>query len=158
MIISRIRRFYFQSLIPIVDYSGGMAECSCSQSGSGDCDIAALQQCFERLYSSPVPPISSSSTQQSAQNYRRSPLPYSLFPLQVTGTCSFLVIISTSRSISCMYQGSEEMVGNSGGGNVGRIRWEHDETLVDALGLQARYRVATPRREVAVKSTPAGSQ
>lgn len=60
-----------------------MAECSCPQSGSGDCDIAALQQCFERLYSSPIPAISSSSAQQSVHNYQRSPLPYSLFPLQV---------------------------------------------------------------------------
>ncbi|KAL0118351.1 hypothetical protein PUN28_009177 [Cardiocondyla obscurior] len=72
----------YQFCIACCECLGGMVECSCSQSGSGDCDIAALQQCFERLYSSPVP-ISSSSTQQSAQNYRRSPLPYSLFPLQV---------------------------------------------------------------------------
>ncbi|XP_011865539.1 PREDICTED: uncharacterized protein LOC105560764 isoform X1 [Vollenhovia emeryi] len=73
----------YQFCIACCECLGGMAECSCSQSGSGDCDIAALQQCFERLYSSPVPPISSSSIQQSAQNCRRSPLPYSLFPLQV---------------------------------------------------------------------------
>ncbi|XP_012530248.1 uncharacterized protein LOC105833230 isoform X1 [Monomorium pharaonis] len=73
----------YQFCVACCECLGGMAECSCSQSGSGDCDIAALQQCFERLYSSPVPPISSSSTQQSTQNYRRSPLPYSLFPLQV---------------------------------------------------------------------------
>ncbi|XP_071648769.1 uncharacterized protein [Temnothorax longispinosus] len=73
----------YQFCIACCECLGGMAECSCSQSGSGDCDIAALQQCFERLYSSPVLPISSSSTQQSVQNCRRSPLPYSLFPLQV---------------------------------------------------------------------------
>ncbi|XP_012058235.1 PREDICTED: uncharacterized protein LOC105621377 [Atta cephalotes] len=73
----------YQFCVACCECLGGMAECSCSQSGSGDCDIAALQQCFERLYSSPVPPISSSSTQQSTQNCRRSPLPYSLFPLQV---------------------------------------------------------------------------
>ncbi|XP_077254556.1 uncharacterized protein LOC143893251 isoform X2 [Temnothorax americanus] len=73
----------YQFCIACCECLGGMAECSCSQSGSGDCDIAALQQCFERLYSSPVLPISSSSTQQFVQNCRRSPLPYSLFPLQV---------------------------------------------------------------------------
>ncbi|XP_011160129.1 uncharacterized protein LOC105196089 isoform X3 [Solenopsis invicta] len=73
----------YQFCVACCECLGGMAECSCSQSGSGDCDIAALQQCFERLYSSPVPPLSSSSIQQSAQNCRRSPLPYSLFPLQV---------------------------------------------------------------------------
>ncbi|XP_024886832.1 uncharacterized protein LOC112464209 [Temnothorax curvispinosus] len=73
----------YQFCIACCECLGGMAECSCSQSGSGDCDIAALQQCFERLYSSPVLPISSSSTQQSVLNCRRSPLPYSLFPLQV---------------------------------------------------------------------------
>ncbi|XP_018349770.1 PREDICTED: uncharacterized protein LOC108752992 isoform X2 [Trachymyrmex septentrionalis] len=72
----------YQFCVACCECLGGMAECSCSQSGSGDCDIAALQQCFERLYSSPVP-ISSSSTQHSTQNCRRSPLPYSLFPLQV---------------------------------------------------------------------------
>lgn len=57
-----------------------------------------------------------------------------------------------------VYQGSEEMVGNGGSGNVGRVRREHDEALVDALGLQARYRVAASGREVAIKGTPAGSQ
>lgn len=56
-----------------------MAECSCSQSGKNECDIAALQQCFERLYS-PQTPVSSSSIQQ---NSHRSPLRYPLFPLQV---------------------------------------------------------------------------
>ncbi|XP_008210718.1 uncharacterized protein LOC100115679 [Nasonia vitripennis] len=64
---------------------GSMAECSCSQDGS-ECDIAALQQCFERLYSSPPPTgvSSASSTQQPSQHSsHRSPLPYSLFPLQV---------------------------------------------------------------------------
>ncbi|XP_014483529.1 PREDICTED: uncharacterized protein LOC106749017 isoform X2 [Dinoponera quadriceps] len=73
----------YQFCVACCECLGGIAECSCSQSGSGDCDIAALQQCFERLYSSPVPPVSTSSTQQSVQNYQRSPLPYSLFPLQV---------------------------------------------------------------------------
>ncbi|XP_072743822.1 uncharacterized protein [Anoplolepis gracilipes] len=68
----------YQFCVACCECLGGMAECSCSQNGSGDCDIATLQQCFERLYSSPIPPISSSSTQQS--NCRRSPLPYSLFP------------------------------------------------------------------------------
>ena len=42
----------------------------------------ALQQCFERLYSSP-PPVSSSSTRHHSHSSHRSPLPYSLFPLQV---------------------------------------------------------------------------
>ncbi|XP_058805478.1 uncharacterized protein LOC131672343 [Phymastichus coffea] len=56
---------------------GSMAECSCTQDGS-ECDIAALQQCFERLYSSP--PAAASA---SAQPGQRSPLPPSLFPLQV---------------------------------------------------------------------------
>lgn len=59
-----------------------MAECSCSQSGTAECDIASLQQCFERLYSS-SPLVSSMSTQQSVQNCHRSPLPYPLFPLRV---------------------------------------------------------------------------
>ncbi|KAJ8682119.1 hypothetical protein QAD02_017911 [Eretmocerus hayati] len=58
---------------------GSMAECSCTQDGS-ECDIAALQQCFERLYSSPTPPASSSTQHPSSH---RSPLPYSLFPLQI---------------------------------------------------------------------------
>jgi hypothetical protein len=63
-----------------------MAECSCSQDGS-ECDIAALQQCFERLYSSP-PPVTATTTQhQSQSGSHRSPLPYSLFPLQV-GECA----------------------------------------------------------------------
>ncbi|KAK2586544.1 hypothetical protein KPH14_011435 [Odynerus spinipes] len=70
----------YQFCVACCECLGGMAECSCSQSGSADCDIAALQQCFERLYRSP---ISSSSTQQSVQNCHRSPLPYPLFPLQV---------------------------------------------------------------------------
>ncbi|XP_014218022.1 uncharacterized protein LOC106646499, partial [Copidosoma floridanum] len=62
---------------------GSMAECSCTQDGS-ECDIAALQQCFERLYSSPTPASSSSTTQNPSQHSsHRSPLPYSLFPLQV---------------------------------------------------------------------------
>ncbi|XP_020282156.1 uncharacterized protein LOC109853957 isoform X2 [Pseudomyrmex gracilis] len=73
----------YQFCVACCECLGGMAECSCSQSGSGECDIAALQQCFERLYSSPVLPVSTLSTQQSMQNCRRSPLPYSLFPLQV---------------------------------------------------------------------------
>ncbi|KAG7211174.1 hypothetical protein KM043_010495 [Ampulex compressa] len=72
----------YQFCIACCECLGGMAECSCSQSGSAECDIVALQQCFERLHSSP-PPVSSSSTQQSAQNCRRSPLPYQLFPLRV---------------------------------------------------------------------------
>ncbi|XP_043504507.1 uncharacterized protein LOC122525652 isoform X2 [Polistes fuscatus] len=70
----------YQFCVACCECLGGMAECSCSQSGSADCDIAALQQCFERLYRSPV---SSSTTQQSVQNCHRSPLPYPLFPLQV---------------------------------------------------------------------------
>ncbi|XP_014614323.1 PREDICTED: uncharacterized protein LOC106792420 isoform X1 [Polistes canadensis] len=70
----------YQFCVACCECLGGMAECSCSQSGSADCDIAALQQCFERLYRSP---ISSSTAQQSVQNCHRSPLPYPLFPLQV---------------------------------------------------------------------------
>jgi len=89
--VSEIKKVLF-----LIADLGGMAECSCSQSGSGDCDIAALQQCFERLYSSPVP-ISSSSTQHSTQNCRRSPLPYSLFPLQVIG---MFVSSACDRSLS----------------------------------------------------------
>lgn len=50
------------------------------------------------------------------------------------------------------------MVRNGGGGNVGRVRREHDEALVDALGLQARHRVAASGREVAIKGASAGSQ
>ncbi|XP_011497981.1 PREDICTED: uncharacterized protein LOC105362277 isoform X2 [Ceratosolen solmsi marchali] len=61
---------------------GSMAECSCSQDET-ECDIAALQQCFQRLYSSP-PPVSSTSAHHPSQpGSHRSPLPYSLFPLQV---------------------------------------------------------------------------
>ena len=65
-----------------------MAECSCSQAGNVECDIAALQQCFERLYSSPPLIATTSSTHQSQQshnqqNCHRSPLSYPLFPLQV---------------------------------------------------------------------------
>lgn len=59
-----------------------MAECSCSQDSS-ECDILALQQCFERLYSSPTPGSTSWGHQQSQHNSHRSPLPYYLFPLQV---------------------------------------------------------------------------
>ncbi|KAK0181141.1 hypothetical protein PV327_003448 [Microctonus hyperodae] len=73
----------YQFCVACCECLGGMAECSCSQSGKSDCDIAALQQCFERLYS-PQTPISSSSIQQhQQQNNHRSPLRYPLFPLQV---------------------------------------------------------------------------
>ncbi|XP_051161684.1 uncharacterized protein LOC127281812 [Leptopilina boulardi] len=70
----------YQFCVACCECLGGMAECSCSQAGNVECDIAALQQCFERLYSSP-PPLAA-STQQSQQNCHRSPLPYPLFPLQ----------------------------------------------------------------------------
>lgn len=50
------------------------------------------------------------------------------------------------------------MVGNGGGRNVGRVRRKHDEALVDALGLQARYRMAASGREVAIKGAAARSQ
>ncbi|XP_044588534.1 uncharacterized protein LOC123267763 isoform X1 [Cotesia glomerata] len=69
----------YQFCVACCECLGSMAECSCSQSGKNECDIAALQQCFERLYS-PQTPVSSSSTQQ---NSHRSPLRYPLFPLQV---------------------------------------------------------------------------
>lgn len=99
-----------------------MAECSCSQSGTAECDIASLQQCFERLYSSP-PLVSSMSTQQSVQNCHRSPLPYPLFPLRV------ILILKNSFFIYLFYlfynsfffffiKGSEEMVRNCSCRNV----------------------------------------
>lgn len=50
------------------------------------------------------------------------------------------------------------MVGNGGGGNVGRVRREHDEALVNALGLQACHRMAASGREVEIKGTAARSQ
>ncbi|XP_015607095.1 uncharacterized protein LOC107273430 isoform X2 [Cephus cinctus] len=67
----------YQFCVACCECLGGMAECSCSQTGNTECDIAALQQCFERLYS---PPPTSSRQQSQSQ---RSPLPYPLFPLQV---------------------------------------------------------------------------
>ncbi|XP_043461406.1 uncharacterized protein LOC122497997 isoform X2 [Leptopilina heterotoma] len=70
----------YQFCVACCECLGGMAECSCSQAGNVECDIAALQQCFERLYSSP-PPLAASA-QHSQQNCHRSPLPYPLFPLQ----------------------------------------------------------------------------
>ncbi|XP_015125341.2 uncharacterized protein LOC107047119 [Diachasma alloeum] len=69
----------YQFCVACCECLGGIAECSCSQGGKTECDIAALQQCFERLYS-PATPVSSSSIQQ---NCHRSPLRYPLFPLQV---------------------------------------------------------------------------
>ncbi|XP_034947379.1 uncharacterized protein [Chelonus insularis] len=69
----------YQFCVACCECLGGMAECSCSQSGKNECDIAALQQCFERLHS-PQTPVSLSSAQQ---NSHRSPLRYPLFPLQV---------------------------------------------------------------------------
>lgn len=56
-----------------------------------------------------------------------------------------------------VYKGSETMVGSGSGGNDGRVRREHDETLVDALGLQTRDRVAASRREVEIEGTSTGS-
>ncbi|XP_033224031.1 uncharacterized protein LOC117177447 [Belonocnema kinseyi] len=70
----------YQFCVACCENLSGMADCSCLQVGNAECDIAALQQCFERLYSSP-PPIATS--QQTQQNCHRSPLPYPLFPLQV---------------------------------------------------------------------------
>lgn len=59
--------------------------------------------------------------------------------------------------LGLVLQGSEEMVGNGGGGNVGRVLREHAEALVDALGLQARHRVAASGHEVEIKGAAAGS-
>ncbi|XP_043287019.1 uncharacterized protein [Venturia canescens] len=69
----------YQFCVACCECLGGMAECSCPRTGKTECDIAALQQCSERLYSSPTP-LSSGSIQQ---NSHRSPLPFPLFPLQV---------------------------------------------------------------------------
>lgn len=55
-----------------------MAECSCSRTGRSECDVAALQRCFERLYSP-----SGGAQQQANLQGQRSRLPYPLFPLQV---------------------------------------------------------------------------
>lgn len=97
-----------------------MAECSCSQSGTAECDIASLQQCFERLYSS-SPLVSSMSTQQSVQNCHRSPLPYPLFPLRVIlilKNSFFIYLFYNSFYILFFIKGSEEMVRNRSCGNV----------------------------------------
>lgn len=96
-----------------------MAECSCSQSGTAECDIASLQQCFERLYSS-SPLVSSMSTQQSVQNCHRSPLPYPLFPLRVILILknSFFIYFTTLFTYFFFIKGSEEMVRNRSCGNV----------------------------------------
>ncbi|XP_063986434.1 uncharacterized protein LOC135167303 [Diachasmimorpha longicaudata] len=69
----------YQFCVACCECLGGIAECSCSQAGNTECDIATLQQCFERLYSSAAP-VSASSIQQ---NYQRSPLRYPLFPVLV---------------------------------------------------------------------------
>lgn len=96
-----------------------MAECSCSQSGTAECDIASLQQCFERLYSSP-PLVSSMSTQQSVQNCHRSPLPYPLFPLRVILILknSFFIYLFYNSFFFFFIKGSEEMVRNCSCRNV----------------------------------------
>jgi len=147
--------------------SGGMAECSCSQSGSGDCDIAALQQCFERLYSSPVPPISSSSTQQSTQNCRRSPLPYSLFPLQVIGMFVssqpfFIVLISASCSVSCVKvqrrwseTAAAEMSGESVESTMRRWSMPWDcKHVIEWPRQDARSRLRVPQQDRSRSTTP----
>ncbi|KOX78439.1 hypothetical protein WN51_07846 [Melipona quadrifasciata] len=89
----------YQFCVACCECLGGMAECSCSQSGTAECDIASLQQCFERLYSSP-PLVPSSSMQQSVQNCHRSPLPYPLFPLLVQRRWSETAAAEMSGQIS----------------------------------------------------------
>ncbi|XP_076682004.1 uncharacterized protein LOC143376057 [Andrena cerasifolii] len=89
----------YQFCVACCECLGGMAECSCSQGGTAKCDIASLQQCFERLYSSP-PPVSSSSMQQAVQNCHRSPLPYPLFPLQVQRRWSETAAAEMSGEVS----------------------------------------------------------
>ncbi|XP_033183096.1 uncharacterized protein LOC117153297 isoform X1 [Bombus vancouverensis nearcticus] len=88
----------YQFCVACCECLGGMAECSCSQNGTTECDIASLQQCFERLYSS-QPLVSSSSMQQSVQNFRRSPLPYPLFPLQVQRRWSETAAVEMSGGV-----------------------------------------------------------
>ncbi|KAF7988418.1 hypothetical protein HCN44_000991 [Aphidius gifuensis] len=70
----------YQFCVACCQCLGGMAECSC---GKTECDIAALQQCFERLYCSTTPGAVSSSSIHQQQSCHRSPLQYPLFPLQV---------------------------------------------------------------------------
>lgn len=67
-------------------------------------------------------------------------------------------LVVSSIMLRFVYKGSEEVVGNGGGGNVGRVRREHDEALVDALGLQARHRVAASGRAIEIKGAAARSQ
>jgi len=148
------------------DYSGSMAECSCSQSGSNDCDIAALQQCFERLYSSPVPPVSCSSTQQSAQNCRRSPLPYSLFPLQVIGifvnATLFVVISFCHARASCIKvqrrwseAAAAEMMGESAESTMRRWSMPWDcKHVIEWPRQDARSRLRVPQQDRSRSTTP----
>ncbi|XP_048515593.1 uncharacterized protein LOC105692415 [Athalia rosae] len=70
----------YQFCLACCECLGGMAECSCSRNGRSECDVAALQRCFERLYS---PSSGSSSGGQQHLQGQRSRLPYPLFPLQV---------------------------------------------------------------------------
>ncbi|XP_067216440.1 uncharacterized protein [Linepithema humile] len=131
----------YQFCVACCECLGSMAECSCSQSGSGDCDIAALQQCFERLYSSPVPPVSCSSTQQSAQNCRRSPLPYSLFPLQVQRRWSEAA--------------AAEMMGESAEGTMRRWSMPWDcKHVIEWPRQDMRSRLRVPQQDRSRSTTP----
>ncbi|KYN26935.1 hypothetical protein ALC57_03276 [Trachymyrmex cornetzi] len=148
----------YQFCVACCECLGGMAECSCSQSGSGDCDIAALQQCFERLYSSPVPPISSSSTQQSTQNCRRSPLPYSLFPLQR----SFFIVLSALCLVSCVKvqrrwseTAAAEMSGESVESTMRRWSMPWDcKHVIEWPRQDARSRLRVPQQDHSRSTTP----
>ncbi|XP_046470519.1 uncharacterized protein [Neodiprion pinetum] len=68
----------YQFCLACCECLGGMAECSCSRTGRSECEVAALQRCFERLYSP-----SGGSSSGGQQQGQRSRLPYPLFPLQV---------------------------------------------------------------------------
>lgn len=144
--------------------TGSMAECSCSQSGSGDCDIAALQQCFERLYSSPIPPVSISSTQQSTQNYQRSPLPYSLFPLQVIVVfanlyrlCSKRYARFCTRKVQRRWSetAAAEMSGESCENTVRRWSMPWDcRHVIEWPRQDARSRLRVPQQDRSRSTTP----
>lgn len=45
------------------------------------------------------------------------------------------------------------MVGNRRCGDVGRVDREHDEKMVDAVGLSSRDRMATPRKNASSSSS-----
>ncbi|XP_012279193.1 uncharacterized protein LOC105699068 [Orussus abietinus] len=128
----------YQFCVACCECLGGMAECSCSQTGNTECDIAALQQCFERLYS---PPLASSSVQQSQPNSHRSPLPYPLFPLQVQRRWS-----ETAAA---------EMSGESAENTVRRWSMPWDCRHVTEWPRQeARTRLRVPHRDRSRSTTP----